>query len=151
MAKKLPSRINNHSIREYDIDGWVRLEITMHRVQSAGQVLFVAVQIEKNFALCFAETSVHRVVHASIFFDKCFDTLVLQQPLQCAIVGTSVLDDVLRSTPWSATEAMQSFNHFELRKLGVITVKRMVEFQVTAVSQLRRGNFFAGGLPNAHG
>ena len=71
------------------------LEELVDRLERAGQVLFVAIEIGQNVALRAAVPAIDGVVHPVVLFNEGLDPLVVRQPVQGAVVGTGVLDDVL--------------------------------------------------------
>src|ERR1035437_10342624 len=70
------------------------VEKTAHVLQSAGQILFVAIQVREKFAGGAAETAIYRVIHAGIFFDDGFGARIIGQPYPRAVGGAGILNEV---------------------------------------------------------
>jgi hypothetical protein len=90
-------------------------------LERAGLVLLVAVQVGGDVAGGAPVAAVHGVMHAGVFFDECLDARIMGN--QSCVPSSEQKSWTMcsNSTPcWSATEAMQSLSHAELRKLGVM-------------------------------
>src|SRR5215213_2297838 len=87
---------NNDDVPEKDVDIGMLAKATVHGGQSAGKVLFVAIEVGQNFAGGASEPAIDGVVHSPILFHERFHPPIAWQPVQRAIVRTGVLHDMFQ-------------------------------------------------------
>ena len=94
VTEVLALRIYHHHISEKHVRFGMFLKKLADRAQRVRQILFIAVQVSQDVAAGPAQAAIDSVVHALVFFNKGLDALILEQPIQRAIVRARILDDV---------------------------------------------------------
>jgi hypothetical protein len=87
--------IDDHNIAKKNIDFGVFFEESGHLSEGARQILLVTIQIAKDVAGGAAEAAIDGVVHSLIFFHKGAHASILSQPIQGAVIGAGILNDML--------------------------------------------------------
>ena len=94
MPHILSGAVHHNHITEYHVHCRMRSKKIHHLRQAPRQVLLVAIQVCYDFTSRPAQAAVNRVIHSSIFFNKCFDSPILQQPVKRSVIGLGILNDV---------------------------------------------------------
>ena len=87
--------VGDNAASQKDFDLRMIGKKVVNALETAGQILFVAVQVRQDVAGGAAVTAVDGVVHAGIFFDEGFDPLIIGEPLLSAVIRAGVLNDML--------------------------------------------------------
>ena len=86
LAEILAAGTDDDGVGKDHLDLRVVLKEIPDRREGSGKVLFIAVDVGKDFTLGAAETPVDRVIHAAILFDEGADAGVVRQPVLRPVV-----------------------------------------------------------------
>src|SRR3984957_14233116 len=94
MANIFSFAIRDNAAGEGDFDFRIGFKKSGDIFKRAGQVLFVAIQIREDVAGRAAVAAIDGVIHSTVLFDERLDAPVFWQPVQRAVVGAGILNDV---------------------------------------------------------
>ena len=95
----VPGAVDDDRSCEQYLHVRIAFEKILDDPETAGEVLFVAVEVGENISLGATIAAIDGVVHAIVLFNEGLDAFVLPQPVQGSVIRASVLDDVFEGDP----------------------------------------------------